>query len=365
MFTRARAGPRRPARPRLSVQPLEGRDVPAAPLATFPGTVDAPHQPDWVQMQVDTASDRVLLAFETTPADGSALVPGSLRVYAGPGAQGAARGTVEPGFALKAVSRGAFFARVAGASGSTGGFDVSVKLAGDVTGDQQVDNTDVDAIRGLAGRREGQDGFDAAADVNHNGIIGPGDLRLARWNLGRTAAVGPMTAEAFLFASSDVLQHGPRFAQFNPKTMPGISLVINGINDSATPIQVDTFGWTVQLNPGGFPIKTDLRVTAPTGADSPLLFKAVTLGTAFADATLFAGRIGTGSSAKPKLEWDLNTVGVSSYSINGNQGNGTHLEDAFSLIFSKLRVTYTPTLPNGRPGDPVSAGFDFATGQGF
>jgi type VI protein secretion system component Hcp len=362
MFTSpvARRAPRTPPshRPRLRVDRLEGRDVPAAnPLATFGGSVDAPHQPNWVQMQVETSSDRVLLAFETEPAAGSSFEPGPLKLFAGEGARARALGAGGHGFVLRGVDTGIHFAKVNAAAHTTGAFDVTVSLAGDVNGDHAVGADDLDAIRNLRGVRAGQDGYLAAADVNHNGVIGAGDLQLAARNLGRTAAVGDVTADQFLFANS-----GPRFAQFNSK-LPPISLIVNGINDSNSPIAADGFAWTV-TNPGGLrPTAGDLQVVAPTGSASPLLFRAVALGTKFADATLFAGRIGTGPSAKPKLEWDMNNVLVSSYSISGSPGHGTSLEDAFTLNFTKLRVTYTPTLPTGRAGTPVTAAFDFATGQ--
>jgi len=343
---------RRPKAGRLRIERLEGRDVPAAdPLATFSGTIDAPHQPGWVQMQVAT-SDRVLLAFESDPAAGSAFQPGPLKVFEGEGAGSRAVGLAGAhGFALARLGSGIAFAR---AAGSTGAFDVTVTVAGDVNGDHQVDAADLDVIRSLRGVRAGQAGYVPTADVNHNGVIGLGDLRLAGWNLGRTATVGPVTADQFLFANS-----GPRFAQFNPKTMPGISLVINGINDSNTPIVADAFSWGVSNPEGGLPTKSDLAVTAPTGVASPLLFRAVATGTSFTDATLFAGRIGIGAGARPKLEWDMSNVLVTSYEISGSQGGGTHLEDAFTLNFTKLTVTYTPVRPDGRIGTPVSATFDF------
>jgi type VI protein secretion system component Hcp len=281
-------------------------------------------------------------------------------MFEGEGAQSRAVGTAGiHGYALATVSSGILFARARGADGTTGAFDLNVTLAGDVNGDHQVDAQDLDVIRSLRGIRAGQTGYLAAADVNHNGVIGIGDLQLAKRNVGRTATVGPITADQFLFANS-----GPRFAQFNSK-LPGISLVINGVNDSTTPIAAGSFSWAVSNGGTGLPSKSDLGVLAPTGADSPLLFKAVVMGTLFPDATLFAGRIGIGTAAKPKLEWDMNNVLVTSYSISGNQGNGTQLEDAFTLSFTKLKVTYTPSLPNGRPGTPVSAGFDFTTGKGF
>jgi type VI protein secretion system component Hcp len=363
VVARRREPQKKPSNPkRLRVDPLEGRDVPATvvdPLATFSGSVDAPRQPDWVQMQVQTSS-RVLLAFETDPAAGSSFQPGQLKMFEGEGAQSRAVGAAGGhGFALATVTSGFLFARARGAGGSTGAFDVNVTLAGDVNGDHQVDAQDLDLIRSLRGVRRGQPGYLAAADVNHNGVIGSGDLQLAERNLGRTATVGPITADQFLFAG-----RGPRLIQFNPTTMSGISLVIDGINDSTTPIHVDSFAWSVQHNPGGPPTKSDLQVTAPTGVDSPLLFKAAVTGSTAATAALFVGRVGSGKAAKPKLEWDMDTVQVTSYQTGGSQ-HPSFLEDAFSLSFTKLKVTYTPTLPTGQPGSPVSVGFNFLTGQLF
>ena len=114
----ARRSPTGIPRKRLRVEPLEGRDVPAAadPLATFGGTVDAPHQPGWVQMQVD-APGRILLAFESDPVAGSTFRPGVLRVFAGEGAQARAVGAADGhGFALAAVGSGIHFARATGAA---------------------------------------------------------------------------------------------------------------------------------------------------------------------------------------------------------------------------------------------------------
>jgi len=340
---------------RLKMEPLEARDVPASavdPLATFSGTVDAPHQPGWVQMQVKT-SGRVLLSFESDPAIGSSFQPGPLKVFEGEGAQSRAVGLAGAhGFALGRFGNGIAFARTAAAAGSTGDFDVTVTLAGDINGDHQVNAQDLDVIRSLRGVRAGQDGYMAAADVNHNGVIGLGDLHLAQWNLGRSATVGDVTADPFLLANN-----GPRFAQFNPSTMTGISLVINGINDSLTPISVDSFSWGIQHPPTGGPINNDLTVTSKVSASSPRLFLGAAMGTPFSDATLFVGRAGSGKSALPRLEWDLSNVLISSDQINGSGKDVP--EESFSLNFTKIKFTYTPTLPNGRVGKPVSAEFDF------
>src|SRR5689334_10500972 len=139
--------------------------------------------------------------------------------------------------------------------------------------------------------------------------------------------------------------------------MKEVALVINGINDSQTPISVDSFSWNLQHPPTGGPINNDLSVTSKIGIHPPRILLAAAMGTPFTDATLFMGRAGGGKSAMPRLEWDMSNVLVTSYQINGS-GNDVP-EERFSLSFTKLKVTYTPTLPNGKVGTPVSAEFDF------
>jgi len=319
-------------------------------------------------MQVQTASARVLLAFESEPAAGSAFRPGPLRVFAGegPGAKslGPAGGH---GFALRSVSGGIHFAKATGAERTTGAFDVTVSLAGDVNGDHQVDAQDVDVIRSLGGRRAGQNGFVPAADVNHNGIIGDGDLRLVKWNLGRSAVVGPLTASQFLFADTNAATRG---YNYDPKTMSGISLTVDAlapnVADSLHPIDVDGFVWSVQKPSGQLPVKIDLQMAMRTNAASPLLFKAVVNGTPIAQANLFAGRSGKGANEKPRLQWEMQDVHVTMYETSGGIQNGsTKLEEIVDLSFDRLRITYFPQRPNGSAGAPVSYGWDFVLNTEF
>lgn len=366
---------RRPGRPprahRLGVERLEGRDVPAIlnPLALLPGEVTAPHQPDWVQLQVQTSSPRALLTFEADPAAGSDFDPGRVKLFAGAGAHAGSPGMVSgAGYTLRAASSGMFFARVAGAKGSTGAFDLAVGLAGDVNADQQVDAQDLDAIRALFGTRGGQAGFDPAADVNHNGMIGKGDLALARRNLGVTATVGPLTADQFLFAGSDALgltrAGQPRAAA---AVGPRIGLAVAGILNGE-PMEVQSFSWAVQnvLSTGGAGagrvVKQDLVITKKTDAASPKLFLACATGQHIQQATLTVKRAGPRSDVF--LQYDLEDVLISSYQIGGAQGgSGPVLNESVSLNFAKIKMTVTPVLPNGKPGDPVTAEFDFQLNQ--
>jgi type VI protein secretion system component Hcp len=284
-------------------------------------------------------------------------------VFAGAGARAGSPGQASgPGFTLREVSAGPFFARVAAAGTATGAFAVSVGLAGDVTGDQRVDAQDLDLIRSLHGRRAGQDGFVPAADVNHNGVIGPGDVTLARRNLGKAAVVGPLTADHVFLAGSDAL--GLKAAPANPATQPRITLVLPDL--SGATINPSSFSWGIQAVTDGSgggtgkPIKTDLAVTMKTGPASPLLFDAVVRGTLLRDATLYVGRRGGTPGGSPVLRWDMADVVISSYQTGGTGGaSGVSLAEAATLNFGKLQITFWPTLPNGQAGDPVKKGWDF------
>jgi type VI secretion system secreted protein Hcp len=374
MFDQLRArsrGPRhRPARPRrLGVEPLEARDVPAwaaDPLATFAGDVAAPHQPDWVQMQVQTTSPRALLTFESAGADGSAFVPGRLAVFAGPAGHVRTHGTVTgPGYALRAVGSGIVFARVGAAGAGTGAFDLAVGLAGDVNGDHQVDAIDLDGIRALRGTRAGHDGYVPAADVNHNGVIGLGDLALAGRNLGNTVTVGPLTADQFLFAGVGAL--GLRDTRVSPTVQPGLSLSIPTILNGA-PIALEAFSWGVS-NPvviggggTGRPTPTPFAFTMKTNAASPLLFQACVAGTRLPSATFTVGRR-VGLNTTLLARWDFEDLFVSAYQTGGS--GASSLQDAVNLDFARVHVTYIPVRPDGRPGTPVGAGWDFVTNEGW
>jgi type VI secretion system secreted protein Hcp len=367
MLATARA--RSPKSRRLGVERLEARDVPAwavSPLATFAGEVTTPHEPDWVQMQVQTSSPRVLLTFESTPTDGSDFEPGRLSVFAGDGAHAGPTRASGPGYALRGVSSGMFFARTAAADGTTGAFDLSVGLAGDVNGDHQVDTGDIDAIRGLRGTRAGDDGFVPAADVNHNGVIGRFDVRLARRNLGDSATVGPLTIDQFLFASSDALgltRGGvPRAASIGPK----IAMAIPGIQ-GAEQIEVHSFSWGVTLDVGtggiggggaGKPVKQDFYFTKDTDVASPKLFLACASGQHFPSATLSVKRGGPRSDVYLTIK--MNDVLVTSYQVGGTEGAGAVVPaEQLSLNFTRITMEFIPLQPDGKPGTPVKGGYDF------
>lgn len=382
MFAHVRTGLRgrqrrksQSARPRsrwLAVERLEGREVPAAATglpADFGGTVDKAHEMGWVPMQVETGSKPVLLAFEAAPAAGSALQAGPTRVYAGEGPSARRVGSTHgPGFALAAVRSGLHWAGVAGAGGTTGAFDVTVRLAGDVNNDGRVDAQDLDAIRGLRGVRAGAAGYMPVADVNHNGVIGIGDLRLARRNLGRSVEVGPVTADSFLFANSDspgfAARGGPR-APFDPKTMHGLSLTMDTIApDPLNPIDVDRASWGLKNPTDPDPATLyELQCEMPTSQASPLLFSAAASGQTIPAASLFLGRAG---SQNPRVQWDMTAVQITSFYQDTAAGGGNNaiLRDAITLSFQELKVTFNLVNPKGGGVTPIVRTWNFATNSG-
>jgi type VI secretion system secreted protein Hcp len=359
MFPTARARP--PKHPRLGVERLEARDVPAwavSPLASFAGEVTAPHEPDWVQFQVETSSPRVLLTFESAPADGSAFEPGRLQVLPGDGAHAGSPGSVSgPGHALRAVGSGLVFARAAAAAGTTGAFHVSVGLAGDVTGDHRVDAADLDRIRTLRGTRIGADGFVPAADVNHNGRIGAADLRLAGHNLGASATVGPLTIDQFLAIGGDApgLTRGgqPGATADGPR----LGLTIPGLQSEE--MEVESFSWGGQNvgDAAGRPVAQEIFFTKRLDAASAKLFLALARGDHFPEATFRVRRAGPRGDVY--VQYVLKDLYVSSYQFGGADGGAELPLDTFSLAYSRMTVTATPVRPDGRPGDPVVGEFDF------
>jgi len=74
-------------------------------------------------------------------------------------------------------------------------FDVSdanfsIRLVGDVTGDGAINCDDLNAVKVALGKRTGQPGYSAAADVNKDGVIDARDLALVAQRV--TASCKPM-----------------------------------------------------------------------------------------------------------------------------------------------------------------------------
>jgi hypothetical protein len=80
----------------------------------------------------------------------------------------------------------AFDVTAKGAAGTS--YRIAVSLAGATSG-FQVTPQDLATIHSLEGQRRGMPGYQAAHDVNHDGRIGPADLRLAKLELAQRRSV--------------------------------------------------------------------------------------------------------------------------------------------------------------------------------
>lgn len=157
-------------------------------LVTREGTIGTPHQPAMIELPLETnrltpaASGKTLLDVTVQPAEGSGLKPGKFWLVAADGRpihtiQTRRGNTVNE---RVAVAPGDYTVRVFGRGRSTGAFQLTVDLAGDVDGGSSVNATDLAVIQSAFGAKN----FDGAADVNGDHRVNRQDLRLARRNLG-------------------------------------------------------------------------------------------------------------------------------------------------------------------------------------
>lgn len=173
--------PRRPSIRRPEMDRLEARTLLATSRATFaslPGDAVAIGQVD--PADLTSPRGRVLLTFQSETGSAPVVVAGDGRTLARRSGQRSSRTLVEIGVGPFAVA--------------AGGAPVAVSLAGDMNGDFRVDADDLRRIARLRGARAGRRAFVAEADLNPNGVIGLGDLILARRNLGASTTVRPLSA---------------------------------------------------------------------------------------------------------------------------------------------------------------------------
>jgi hypothetical protein len=209
--------PRRPRARRLACEPLEPRALlHAAPSIGRLAVVDAPRRAAVVALPVD--ADRFQFARDGTirlelqiAPDDSDLLPGRVAIRN-------AAGRVLPvrlersgadAHALLHLRPGHYELLVHARGSAVGAFRVTAHLAGDVDGGRDVNRADLDAIRAGFGARRGGRGpvaYDPHLDVNHDGRVGPRDLRLARLNLNAADTQLPIVIsnDTGKFLSSDV-----------------------------------------------------------------------------------------------------------------------------------------------------------------
>ena len=145
-----------------------------------------------------------------------------------------------------------------------------------------------------------------------------------------------------------------------------IFLAIDGITGESTDdrhadeIEVLGFSWGVAqaiaeggkgTGRAGF---EDLLVSCAVSTASPELWIACAAGTHFPSAVLTCRR--SGEDPHDFLEIELEDITVSSYRSAGSEQERPL--DQLALVYSKIRMTYTGVDRSGRPGPPVTAGWD-------
>ena len=129
-------------------------------------------------------------------------------------------------------------------------------------------------------------------------------------------------------------------------------------------IDVESWSWGVvnERSPGsgsgggaGRASFEDFHFLAQISKASPQLFLSCATGAHHKTATLSGRRAGD-KSAGDFLKYKLTDVLVTSVEHSG--GASEVPTEQFSLAYSRFEITFTPTGADGKPGPPVSAGFD-------
>lgn len=184
-------------------------------FANFQGRITGPSG-DAITVQVDPSDfdtalgGRVLLRVEARAADGSRLDPGVTDLEsATPGGVRilARRADVPRGarasVTIASVLPGALTIRPRPEGRTTGDYTLSVSLAGDTNGDNQIDRSDLLAIRRALGRRSTANGVAPGADVDGDGRVSLVDLGITARNFGASTRIRPLSASLRLDPAAD------------------------------------------------------------------------------------------------------------------------------------------------------------------
>ena len=241
----------------------------AAQVATFNGTISNPAQKDSVTFDVDAAQYHtnakggIGFVFVMSSGNGS-VDPGLISVDAdGSGAvSDNLRNPDTPdstaSVALAALTGGRYRITVCAEHKTTGAYRLDVLLAGDANNDSKVDAADLAIISDLNGKKAGDAQYNAAADVDRNGVINGGDRQRAQANLGASAPAStppdsgeenplelslPMNSlqlvggSSSTFVSSNGLQFSLTGADFDT-TAGDVVLTINGSQVPASSLTI-------------------------------------------------------------------------------------------------------------------------------
>jgi type VI secretion system secreted protein Hcp len=106
----------------------------------------------------------------------------------------------------------------------------------------------------------------------------------------------------------------------------------------------------------------DLSFTKTIDKATPQLMLAVANGKQLLEAVLTVRR--SGETPVEYLVITMQDVIITSYATAANGGE-QRLTEIVTLNFAKVKVTYTPQSADGRPGSPVTFGWDFAQNRPF
>ncbi|SIO61228.1 hypothetical protein SAMN05444166_6687 [Singulisphaera sp. GP187] len=201
-------------------------DVPSNTLAVVQGEVQTPHETTKVSVPVSARNinrrHSILIGESVRPEDGSSLIP-AVRHAHGPGGEplvvhqgiqaGLGRHTPTHAY-IRTGQAGTLSSGVTGRAGTTGGFQLSATLPGDVNGDGQVTLADQKAFKSTYLSKFRNANYLASADANHNGQIGQGDAKFLLRNLKPLTPKVPLSV--FLTLAPEDAAKGP-----TPKTSGG------------------------------------------------------------------------------------------------------------------------------------------------
>ena len=247
---------------------LDGANV----FARFEGALSQPGQQQKIALSL-SASDfnligsTVVLGFQLEATAGSTLDPATVQITDSTGA------TVTPRYInpdlpgntqslnLAALALGDYTLTVGGDRGTTGQFQLSVFLAGDVDGNFKVELPEGTTIRNLIGSTVGDGRYLVTADSNLDGVITSFDYTQWRANVSNSTTVRPLSVTLQLppglptlpdgsavTGSSTVVVHGT--------TQPDTAVALETSSDaqfdegSTTSDAAGNYSFTVALNPG-------------------------------------------------------------------------------------------------------------------
>lgn len=164
------------------------------PIQSLPARVEVANQLDNVQFELRTGTvvtNRgipMLLAFQVTPAPGSAVQPQIRRVGSLAGLSSLnvvnADGPLFTQITVPSTSDLGYQANVLGLDDSIGNYLLTAYLPGDTNYDGVVDRVDAAAVRNAYGSSTGSSNYNPQADMDNNGVVGQLDLILTNRNLG-------------------------------------------------------------------------------------------------------------------------------------------------------------------------------------